>query len=78
MTAYSASRRSDLTQLFVYMPQLRAFLRDECPPWPSSFRLAALVQEGDRELARSITDPELADARRVAAMRFAEVFPAGV
>lgn len=78
MTASTADRRSDLTQLFVYMPSLRMLLRDECVPEGTASRLSPLIQEGDRELARTITDPELAAARRAAAARFAEVFPAGV
>lgn len=78
MTPSAASRRLELTQLFVYMPQLRGHLRGEPVPSSASDRFAKLMQDGDAELARTITDADVAAARRSAAARFADVFPMGI
>ena len=78
MTPSAASRRADLTQLFVYMPQLRGHLRGEPVPSAAALRFATFLREGDAELARTITDTEVAAARRSAAVRFADVFPMGI
>ncbi|HCC83437.1 TPA: hypothetical protein DEP96_01150 [Candidatus Uhrbacteria bacterium] len=73
------TRRAELIQLFVITPDLRAYLHNGLAAHQEqATRFESIVQTGDIELARSITDAEIAQGHRALAGTFAEDFPAGI
>lgn len=78
LTPSQLTRRADLIQICVYVSGLYQLLTGQSKEQSARKFFEENCLESDLELGRTITDQEVADARKATAARFADVFPAGI